>query len=96
MVSGQQGKLRSELFADAVDPAGLLRMQRLVALFRLAVTFKYAEELEALPDLLIEATSKSLKIALPKSWLAQHPLTHQELKQQKEALKRLGLRLTLS
>jgi exopolyphosphatase/guanosine-5'-triphosphate,3'-diphosphate pyrophosphatase len=95
MVEGQQGKLRSELFPDR-DPAVLRRQQRLVALLRLAVTFKYVEELEEIPDFAITASDKRLQLSLPREWLQRHPLTQHELKQQQEALKRLDLRLQLS
>ncbi|MEL7044454.1 MAG: exopolyphosphatase [Pseudomonadota bacterium] len=92
IVAGQQGKLRSEQFPEASDDS-LPRLQRLTALLRLAVSFKYVEELEELPDLSIAATEKGLQIHLPKEWLQRHPLTKQELKQQRAALRPLGLRL---
>jgi len=96
MVSGHQGKLRSEIFPDIDDVENRRRLQRLTALLRLAVTFKYVEELETLPDLAIEATDKKLGLSLPAAWLQRHPLTLQELRQQREALKRLDLRLQVA
>jgi exopolyphosphatase/guanosine-5'-triphosphate,3'-diphosphate pyrophosphatase len=92
LVSGQHGKLRPELFKD-VDEEAQPRLQRLVALLRLATLFKYVEELEQLPDFLIQTTEKTLSLEFPSDWLTQHPLTWQELEQQKDTFKRLGMRL---
>ncbi|MEE4108035.1 MAG: Ppx/GppA family phosphatase [Halieaceae bacterium] len=93
LVAGQQGKPRPELFTDVADQAGVERLQRLVALLRLAVAFKYVDDREALPDLSMKVKNKTLTLTLPEDWLARHPLTKQELAQQKEALRKLDLRL---
>ena len=79
-----------------VDVDDLPRLQRLVALLRLAALFKYVEQLEQLPDFTIEAGSKSLKLVFPEDWLAQHPLTWQELERQIDSFKRLGLKLQIA
>lgn len=94
LVEGQRGKFRSELFNDASGDA-LLRLQRMVALLRLSVVFKYVEQLEQLPDFKIDADSKSLRLDFPPDWLAQHPLTAQELEQLRDVYKRLDLRLVI-
>jgi hypothetical protein len=57
------------------------------------VAFKYVDDREALPDLSMKVRNKTLTLTLPEDWLARHPLTKQELAQQKEALRRLDLRL---
>jgi exopolyphosphatase/guanosine-5'-triphosphate,3'-diphosphate pyrophosphatase len=93
LVAGQQGKLRPELFPEGGDEAALRRLQRLVALLRLAVTFKYVEELEHLPELAITAKDRRIQVTLPRAFLQRHPLTQFELKQQRDALRRLDLRL---
>ena len=93
LVAGQQGKPRPELFAEVPDAAGVERLQRLVALLRIAVAFKYVDDVAAMPELGIEARNKTLELTLPADWLARHPLTKQELSQQKEALRKLELRL---
>jgi exopolyphosphatase/guanosine-5'-triphosphate,3'-diphosphate pyrophosphatase len=95
LVEGQHGKLRQGLFGDNDDVA-LLRLQRLVALLRLATLFKYVEPLEQLPDFTIKATAKSLRLDFPSDWLEQHPLTAQELAQQTDAFKRMDLRLEVN
>ena len=95
VIMGQQGKVRPDLLAEA-DVDDLPRLQRLVALLRLAALFKYVEQLEQLPDFTIEAGSKSLKLVFPEDWLAQHPLTWQELERQIDSFKRLGLKLQIA
>ena len=94
IVAGQRGKIRADLFRDA-EAEALPRLQRLVALLRLAATFKYVEQLEQLPDFRIAARPESIALTFPADWIAQHPLTWQELRQQTESFRRLGLSLEL-
>jgi exopolyphosphatase/guanosine-5'-triphosphate,3'-diphosphate pyrophosphatase len=95
LVAGQRGKVRQDLFGE-LQGSDLQRMQQLVALIRLAAMFKYVELLEQLPDFTISAEADSLCLEFPEDWLAQHPLTHQELLEQEGAFGRLGLRLKIS
>jgi exopolyphosphatase/guanosine-5'-triphosphate,3'-diphosphate pyrophosphatase len=95
LAAGQRGKIQDTLFEDYADDERH-RMQRLVSLLRLATLFKYVEQLEQLPDFTIRATAKTLRLEFPPDWLAQHPLTQRELKQEKNALQRLGLRLQIA
>ncbi|MFK8041219.1 Ppx/GppA family phosphatase [Congregibacter sp.] len=95
LVEGQHGKLRQELFGDS-EGAMLLRLQRLVALLRLATLFKYVEPLEQLPDFAIKASAEGLSLDFPDDWLEQHPLTAQELAQQRNVFKRMDLRLEIN
>ncbi|MFT7287710.1 MAG: exopolyphosphatase/guanosine-5'-triphosphate,3'-diphosphate pyrophosphatase [Halieaceae bacterium] len=92
LVAGQHGKLRAGLFAHA-EGDNLKRLQRLVALLRLATLFKYVEQLENLPDLSIKVSEKTIHLEFPADWLAQHPLTLQELQHQKDSFERLDLHL---
>lgn len=95
LVDGQHGKIRQGLFGDNEGQA-LLRLQRLVALLRLATLFKYVEPLEQLPDFSIKASAKGLHLEFPDDWLAQHPLTAQELEQQQDAFRRMDMRLEIN
>ena len=94
LAASQRGKIRPELFADT-DAGDLSRLQHLVALLRLACIFKYVEQLEQLPDFSIRASARTLQLGFPSAWLTQHPLTHQELQQEKATMSRLGLRLLI-
>ncbi|MEM0955181.1 MAG: Ppx/GppA phosphatase family protein [Pseudomonadota bacterium] len=72
-----------------------LRLLRLTTLLRLACAFKYVEQLESLPEFRIIANKRRLKLKFPNQWLAQHPLTHSELKQERLQARRLGIRVVL-
>jgi exopolyphosphatase/guanosine-5'-triphosphate,3'-diphosphate pyrophosphatase len=54
------------------------------------------EQLEQLPEFSISATKKGLRLEFPEDWLSQHPLTWQELEQQRSWFKRLNLQLDFS
>lgn len=95
LVAGQRGKLRAEIFGE-LDEEETQQLKRLIALLRLATVFKYVEQLEQLPDFTIKAGDKSLGLEFPSDWLTQHPLTERELRQEKDALQKLGLKLQLS
>jgi exopolyphosphatase/guanosine-5'-triphosphate,3'-diphosphate pyrophosphatase len=94
LVAGHRGKVRSELLEDFTEEERS-QLQRLMALLRLAAVFKYVEQLEQLPDFTIHADGKSLGLEFPQDWLQQHPLTWRELREEKDALRKLGLRLQL-
>lgn len=91
---GQRGKPVSELFSDIAD-SELPRMQRLVAIVRLAVCFKHVEKLERLPDFALEATANGLALTFPPDWLEQHPLTARELAGEQEVLAKMGLEISI-
>jgi exopolyphosphatase/guanosine-5'-triphosphate,3'-diphosphate pyrophosphatase len=97
LVSGHRGKLKDimHLF-DACSESDRIRLQRLVALLRLANLLKYVEQLEQLPDFTIKASPKRLKLDFPDEWLDQHPLTERELSQERSALGKLGIKLVIS
>tara|TARA_R110001592_G_scaffold363248_5_gene682304 strand:- start:45910 stop:47454 length:1545 start_codon:yes stop_codon:yes gene_type:complete len=91
---GQRGKPVSDLYKDIADTE-LAKMQRLVAIMRLAVCFKHVEKLERLPDFTLEAGSDSLSLTFPPDWLEQHPLTARELAVEREVLAKMGLELRI-
>jgi exopolyphosphatase/guanosine-5'-triphosphate,3'-diphosphate pyrophosphatase len=71
------------------------RLLRLVCILRLANLFKYVDELEYLPEFRVEAHDKSLELQFPEAWLQQHPLSRQELVQEKTMLRKLGIELSI-
>jgi exopolyphosphatase/guanosine-5'-triphosphate,3'-diphosphate pyrophosphatase len=75
---GHRGKLHAEIFGD-IGEGDLSRMRYLLAIIRLATCFKYAEQLEQLPDFSILASEQALDLDFPEGWLADHPLTAREL-----------------
>lgn len=90
----QHGKLDDSLWQE-VSPAERPRLLRLVTLIRLALIFKYAEQVERLPDFQCQAAGNSLILSFPDGWLDRHPLTASELAQQQSTLARRGLKLEI-
>ena len=81
--------------AFALEGFSALPLLRKVCLLRLASLFKYVEQLERLPDFRVEADGQSLQLQFPDRWLQQHPLTRQELREEKTLLKRVGIKLEI-
>lgn len=67
----------------------------LVMLLRLAVTLHRSRTVEALPELDIQVDGAELRLRFPAGWLAAHPLTRADLKEERERLVGLGVRLKL-
>lgn len=94
LARAQRGKLEDSLWADLPD-GERRRLLRLVTLMRLALVFKYAAQVEQLPDFHCRGKDDSLQLAFPDSWLERHPLTARELQQQQAALSRQGMTLEI-
>jgi exopolyphosphatase/guanosine-5'-triphosphate,3'-diphosphate pyrophosphatase len=94
LAQGHRGKLRAALFAE-LGESERPRLLRLVTLLRLATSLKYVESLERLPEFAVRARGDSLTLDFPGGWLAQHPLTAQELERESEILAKFGLDLAV-
>lgn len=94
LVTGHRGKVRRDLFDDVGTPERR-RLQRMLAIIRLAALFKYVEQLEELPDFSIEASDTVLRLGFPDGWLAQHPQTRHELDQEQRQFRKLDLSLEI-
>lgn len=78
--------------AGGRDPLTTLRC---VALLRLAVLLHRSHESVGLPQFEVEALERGLRLKLPPSWLAQHPLSRADLVTEQELLLDSGLQLAL-
>jgi exopolyphosphatase / guanosine-5'-triphosphate,3'-diphosphate pyrophosphatase len=94
LAATQRGKLDHPLWL-AVTDSERPRLLRLVTLIRLALIFKYVEQLEALPDFAVHPEPEGLRLEFPADWLVQHPLTAQELQMEQAMLSKQGLTLEL-
>ena len=94
LAATQRGKLDHPLWA-AITDTERPRLLRLITLIRLALIFKYVEQLEALPDFAVAPDANGLRLEFPAGWLAQHPLTAQELQQEQALLAKQGLALEI-
>lgn len=88
-----RGKLETSALDDLLD-FDRQRTSYLLAIIRLATCFKYAEQLEQLPDFSISAEEDTIELDFPEGWLEAHPLTARELDTEKAVLKKLGLSLS--
>jgi exopolyphosphatase/guanosine-5'-triphosphate,3'-diphosphate pyrophosphatase len=71
------------------------QLSRLICLLRLATLFKYAEELEYLPEFRVEVEHNMLQLQFPDGWLRKHPMSRQELMQERTLLNKIGLKLDI-
>ncbi len=63
---------------------------------RLAVLLHRGRSPGALPDIDLHARARTLEVAFPKGWLAEHPLTAADLEQESEYLQASGFRLKVA
>jgi len=82
------------VFGDTA-PRDLDAMRRTLALLRLAAVLHRSRAEEALPALRMEALGRDLRVVFPRGWLSQHPLTWADLRQEKDFLEAVGVRLRL-
>lgn len=94
LVYGCRGKIRSALFHEVSD-RDRSKIQRMLALLRLAVLFKHVEVLEALPEFAVKVKNNQLSITFPEGWREAHPLTSREIHESRSALRKLGVELRL-
>lgn len=94
LAATQRGKLDDSLWTTVTD-SERPRLLRLITLIRLALIFKYVEQLEALPDFAVFPSADGLRLEFPEGWLAQHPLTAQELQLEQALLAKQGLALAI-
>lgn len=81
---------------DALPKGLATRAARLVLLLRLAVLLNRSRSPQLLPPLQLKASEASLRLALPRDYLASHPLTAADLGEEVGFLKEAGWRLSVS
>jgi exopolyphosphatase/guanosine-5'-triphosphate,3'-diphosphate pyrophosphatase len=67
--------------------------RRLAAILRLAVVLHRTRSSEALPPLVFQAEGATIKLRFPTGWLAAHPLTRADLREERQHLLELGIKL---
>jgi exopolyphosphatase/guanosine-5'-triphosphate,3'-diphosphate pyrophosphatase len=92
VVGNHRRKLNLAQLEDLVPPWHL-RAEFLIVLLRLAVLLHRARGPRALPQLQLKPSGRSLSVAFPKGWLAEHPLTAADLEQETGLLQAAGFRL---
>jgi exopolyphosphatase/guanosine-5'-triphosphate,3'-diphosphate pyrophosphatase len=79
---------------ESLVPPWHLKSAFLIALLRLAVLLNRGRGPRPLPKVDLVVRGRSLEIAFPKGWLAEHPLTEADLEQEAEYLRAAGFRLS--
>jgi len=93
------GSHRRRLYVDGFRALPAARMHealRLCALLRLAVCLTRSRSPRPLPTIRLSATPRRLRIAFPRGWLTRHPLTRADLVNESEAIRSVGLSLTIA
>lgn len=76
----------------APDPTPLLRT---LAMLRLAVVLHRSRSDELPPKLSLQVRGREMRLCFPRGWLSKHPLTWADLRQERDFIETIGLRLRL-
>ena len=72
------------------------RLPKMLAVLRIASDLARARQGSRKVDMSLKATDNELRIAFPDGWLAEHPLTAEDLSREAAQLQEIGLRLTFA
>jgi exopolyphosphatase / guanosine-5'-triphosphate,3'-diphosphate pyrophosphatase len=94
LVRGHRRSIPEHTF-EHISPRDLEPLKRTLALLRLAAVLHRSRAAETLPGLHLEVAGRELRLSFPRGWLSQHPLTWADLRQEKDFLEAIGVRLRL-
>jgi exopolyphosphatase / guanosine-5'-triphosphate,3'-diphosphate pyrophosphatase len=94
LVGGHRRQLSFESLEDLVPPWDR-HAEFLTVLLRLAVLLHRGRSPQPLPEVHLSAKGRSLVLELPQRWMREHPLTLEDLEQERLYLKETGFRLTI-
>jgi len=95
LVGGHRRQLSFEALEDLVPPWDR-HTEFLIVLLRLAVLLHRGRTPQPLPEVRLLAKGRALTLELPEKWMKEHPLTLEDLEQERAYLKDAGFRLNLS
>src|SRR6202789_1028462 len=95
LVCGHRRQLSFEALEDLVPPLDR-HAEFLIVLLRLAVLLNRGRSPQALPEVRLQVKGRSVSLELPEKWMKEHPLTLEDLEQERAYLKETGFRLNLS
>ena len=95
LVGGHRRQLSFETLEDLVPPWDR-HAEFLIVLLRLAVLLHRGRSPQPLPEVRLQVKGRTLNLELPQSWMKEHPLTLEDLEQERVYLKDAGFRLNLS
>jgi exopolyphosphatase / guanosine-5'-triphosphate,3'-diphosphate pyrophosphatase len=95
LVGGHRRQLSFETLEDLVPPWDR-HAEFLTVLLRLAVLLHRGRSPQPLPEVRLQVKGRTLNLELPQSWMKEHPLTLEDLEQERVYLKVAGFRLNLT
>jgi exopolyphosphatase/guanosine-5'-triphosphate,3'-diphosphate pyrophosphatase len=93
LVGGHRRQLSFESLEDLLPPWDRLA-EFLIVLLRLAVLLHRGRSPQPLPAVSLNVKSRNITLELPQRWIKEHPLTLEDLEQERAYLKDAGFRLT--
>jgi exopolyphosphatase/guanosine-5'-triphosphate,3'-diphosphate pyrophosphatase len=93
LVGGHRRQLSFESLEDLLPPWDRLA-EFLMVLLRLAVLLHRGRSPQPLPAVQLTVKSRNITLELPQRWIKEHPLTLEDLEQERAYLKDAGFRLT--
>jgi exopolyphosphatase/guanosine-5'-triphosphate,3'-diphosphate pyrophosphatase len=92
LVGGHRRQLELEALEDLVPPWDH-HAEYLIVLLRLSVVLHRGRSPEPLPEIILKVKGRNLTLELPQRWMKDHPLTLEDLEQERHYLKEAGFRL---
>ena len=92
LVGGHRRQLSFESLEDLLPPWDR-HAEFLIVLLRLAVLLHRGRSPQPLPEVRLSVKSRTVNLELPQRWMKEHPLTLEDLEQEKSYLKEAGFRL---
>jgi exopolyphosphatase / guanosine-5'-triphosphate,3'-diphosphate pyrophosphatase len=95
LVGGQRRQLSLESLEDLLPPWDRLA-EFMIVILRLAVLLHRGRSPQPLPEVKLGAKGRTLNLTLPQGWMKEHPLTIEDLEQERQYLKDAGFRLNIA
>jgi exopolyphosphatase/guanosine-5'-triphosphate,3'-diphosphate pyrophosphatase len=95
LVGGHRRQLAAESLEDLLPPWDRLA-EFLIVILRIAVLLHRGRSPQPLPDVRLSVKSRNITLELPQRWMKEHPLTLEDLEQERGYLKEAGFRLTIA
>jgi exopolyphosphatase / guanosine-5'-triphosphate,3'-diphosphate pyrophosphatase len=92
IVGAHRRKILLDGVEDLIPPWDRLAIY-LMVLLRLAVLLHRGRSSSALPPIVLTARARTIEMSFPPRWLKEHPLSVEDLQQEVEFLRPLGIRL---
>jgi exopolyphosphatase / guanosine-5'-triphosphate,3'-diphosphate pyrophosphatase len=94
LVGGHRRQLSVASLEDLLPPWDRLA-EFLIVILRLAVLLHRGRSPQPLPEVKLTVKSRNMTLELPLRWIKEHPLTLEDLEQERAYLKEAGFRLTI-